>query len=113
MGEEMIKITNAITFRAFMLDLAIHGRDDITTNRRIEQMRIFWWQHGLHAEPESQEEADALVALVKSIRWGRDMTSDTTLPSSADQGSKLAIGDPKLVPSTLLGGDLNQQETIG
>ncbi|HUB77769.1 MAG TPA: hypothetical protein VMB03_03180, partial [Bryobacteraceae bacterium] len=29
-----------------------HGRDDITE----ESMKVFWWQGGLHAEPETPEE---------------------------------------------------------
>ncbi len=32
-------------------------------------MRIFWLNHGLHAEPESQEEANILVTLVESVHF--------------------------------------------
>jgi len=31
-------------------------------------MRVFWLNHGLHIDPENQEEANALVALVGSVR---------------------------------------------
>jgi hypothetical protein len=30
-------------------------------------MKVFWWQGGLHAEPESPEEGKALMLLWKSI----------------------------------------------
>ena len=67
-------------------------------------MRIFWWQHGLHLEPESQSEADMMVALVDSVKFGR--------PVSREQLPDLIIRDHEPVPSGLAGDDLNNQKTI-
>ncbi len=33
-------------------------------------MRVFWWQGGLHAEPESEEEREKLYDLVDNLKWG-------------------------------------------
>ena len=30
-------------------------------------MKVFWWQCGLHIEPESKEESKALILLVDSL----------------------------------------------
>lgn len=70
-------------------------------------MRIFWWQHGLHFEPESQEEANMLVALVDSAKFGREPQ-----PSS-EQLSKVIIGDPQFVPGGAKFSNLDNQKTVG
>lgn len=31
-------------------------------------MKVFWWQAGLHLEPETNEEREALVSLVNSVK---------------------------------------------
>lgn len=33
-------------------------------------MRVFWWQGGLHVQPESREEGALLTRLVESVQWG-------------------------------------------
>jgi hypothetical protein len=70
-------------------------------------MRIFWWQHGLHIKPESQSEANMLVALVDSVKFGREPES----PS--EQAAKIVVGDPQFVPSGTELGKLNNQEAVG
>ena len=34
-------------------------------------MRVFWWQGGLHAEPETDEERSALMTLWDGIKKGK------------------------------------------
>lgn len=34
-------------------------------------MRVFWWQGGLHIEPETEVEAEALVFLVGATKYER------------------------------------------
>ena len=41
----------------------------IITNARYG-MRIFWWQGGIHMEPENEQEIDALMVLWDGIKKG-------------------------------------------
>jgi hypothetical protein len=34
-------------------------------------MRVFWWQGGLHLQPESDVETEALIVLLQSFRYER------------------------------------------
>jgi hypothetical protein len=34
-------------------------------------MRVFWWQGGLHAEPENDVETEALLVLLHGMKYGR------------------------------------------
>jgi len=55
-------------------------------------MRIFWWQHGLHLKPESQEEANMLVALVDNTRF------TDKHESLVKKVLKVGVGDIKAIP---------------
>ena len=55
-------------------------------------MRIFWWQLGLHLKPESQEEANMLVALVDNTRF----TDKHELP--VKKVFKVGVRDHESVP---------------
>ena len=69
--------------------------EDITANAdNPDCMRIFWWQHGLHLRPESQEEANMLVALVSNTRF----TDKHDL--AVKEISKIAVGDYEVIPKT-------------
>jgi hypothetical protein len=34
-------------------------------------MKVYWWQGGLHAEPESPIETEALLVLLENLRYER------------------------------------------
>jgi len=34
-------------------------------------MRVYWWQGGLHAEPENPVETEALMVLLDGLRYER------------------------------------------
>jgi len=54
-------------------------------------VKVFWWQCGLHVEPENQAESDALILIWQSIRktdiWGGNGPEDGDQPK-----------EPKLAP---------------
>ncbi len=68
-------------------------------------MRVFWWQQGLHIEPENQQEASMLVALVDGLKFGR-----AELPS--EQLAESGVGNAQLVPSAMPSAEVNGQETV-
>lgn len=39
-------------------------------------MKVFWWQGGLHAEPESPVETEALLVLMENLRYERPPEND-------------------------------------
>ena len=41
-------------------------------------MKVFWWQGGLHLEPASQVERDAVIVLLKSIGVGDEVVPSST-----------------------------------
>jgi hypothetical protein len=62
-------------------------------------MKVFWWQGGLHAEPETKEEQKALVLLLDSMK----LTSMANTEDSAvctgvlsDHGAKVGVANFKL-----------------
>jgi hypothetical protein len=64
-------------------------------------MRVFWWQRGLHVEPESQEEANMLVKLVDSVKF-------VDRPGSPrEQLSKSVVRDHEAVPTGMPTVNLN------
>lgn len=50
-------------------------------------MRIFWWQAGLHMEPENQEDLDMLKYLMSNTTLGRSEEPATLVP-----GEQIAEG---------------------
>ena len=43
-------------------------------------MRVFWWQGGLHAQPESDVETEALLVLMHDLKIGRPVDGLTDHP---------------------------------
>jgi len=66
-------------------------------------MRVFWWQEGLHIEPETKEERAALVLLFDGFR-------KSTVSESAmiGQGPHRVVGNLELHPSGVAPDLLNQ-----
>lgn len=48
-------------------------------------MKVFWWQGGLHAEPETAEEGKAMRLLYDSIKR-------TSIAADGDDGPKQCTG---------------------
>lgn len=70
-------------------------------------MRIFWWQHGLHLKPESQEEANMLVALVDNTRF----TDKYGL--AVKELPKVPIGKFQSIPECESGHDAENENRVG
>ena len=72
-------------------------------------MRIFWLHHGLHIDPESQSEADKLVALVNSIRFVTkeqamdEQDSARSRRLAIEPDAELGVGNPQIVPGGIAG----------
>jgi hypothetical protein len=43
-------------------------------------MKVFWWQGGLHLEPENKNEAQALVTVIESLNFIDIDQSSATSP---------------------------------
>ncbi len=69
-------------------------------------MRIFWWQHGLHLKPESQEEANMLVALVDNTRF----TDKHEL--AVKKVPKITVGDQEAIPKARAGCDAKNENRV-
>jgi hypothetical protein len=69
-------------------------------------MHVFWWQHGLHLQPDNQEEANQLVRLVEGIKFGRpdELAIEPIL--------KLVVADAEDVPRGVTPGNLNNKKGI-
>jgi hypothetical protein len=66
-------------------------------------MRIFWWQEGLHFEPESKEERQALALLLDGLKF-TSIGADPLLESTGIICQQLAVGgvsDLQTDPSSL------------
>lgn len=62
-------------------------------------MKAFWWQEGLHIEPESKEERTALVLLLDSIRPVRLGNESGEFAGVFQKNSiELVIGDHQVGP---------------
>ena len=62
-------------------------------------MRVFWWQDGLHFEPETKEERTALALLLDSIKvHSIANVSDSTVCTSIlrEHGDKVFTTNTKL-----------------
>jgi hypothetical protein len=62
-------------------------------------MKAFWWQDGLHFEPETKEERKALALLLDSFRVTSIALSDESAVSACvlrDHGGEVVRADPKL-----------------
>ena len=33
-------------------------------------MKVFWWQGGIHIQPESDVESEALMVVMNAVRYG-------------------------------------------
>jgi len=64
-------------------------------------MQIFWWQHGLHIQPENSEEAAMMIKLVDSVKFG------PRPGSPSEQIAKGLIGDHETVPDRMASVDLD------
>ena len=78
-------------------------------------MRIFWHQGGLHLEPESEQERDALVILVANAKFGK--SPGTVIPSGSselggDQFLDAITGNHKAGPRSLPSKANNQQHVV-
>jgi len=54
-------------------------------------MKVFWWQGGLHIQPESHKEAEALVAVVDSLNLVDVDESPTTGPISGHLANQNSV----------------------
>lgn len=52
-------------------------------------MRVFWWQGGLHLEPETEVEAEAMLFLLNSVKYERPTDPREAPVSVADRGERL------------------------
>ena len=57
-------------------------------------MRVFWWQAGVHIEPENKEEMAALAILYDGFQ--KTQLSEATVP---EQGFHGVVGNLELHPS--------------
>lgn len=48
--------------------------NNFRTERTI--MKIYWWQGGLHAEPENAVETEALMVLLDAVKYERPPEND-------------------------------------
>ena len=55
-----------VTFYVKLTDFPVVGSFEKSEKRR--DMKVFWWQNGLHFEPETREERKALALLLCSTR---------------------------------------------
>jgi hypothetical protein len=65
-------------------------------------MKVFWWQGGLHAEPETSEERKAMALLLGSAQLTSIANADDSGPSASvllDHGAKLLGCNAELEPS--------------
>jgi hypothetical protein len=53
-----------------------------------KQMKVFWWQAGLHFEPESEEDSSALSVLAMSLNLVQVTEQINTSPIAADLGNE-------------------------
>lgn len=63
-------------------------------------MKIFWWQNGLHLEPEGNEERTALILLLNSASI-TCISGNETLPGTSvltEQGLEFFGGDSQGSP---------------
>ncbi len=79
-------------------------------------MHVFWWQHGLHIQPENQEEANLLVAVVDSLKfdkpeWMKVAGGHGCISSSQFDPDEFVI-DQQLIPRDLPRIDLNDQQPV-
>jgi hypothetical protein len=55
-------------------------------------MKIFWWQAGVHIEPETDEERAALLLLCRGLRYEEPQPPHIWVALSGDKGRILAQG---------------------
>lgn len=56
-------------------------------------MRIFWWQGGLHAQPENDAETEAMLVLLDALKYERPSECDgPTTPGISNAGLGEAEG---------------------
>ena len=57
-------------------------------------MRVYWWQGGLHAEPENEVETEALMVLLDGLKAGRPPDTIGGPPSTGEAtADELAQGE--------------------
>ena len=57
-------------------------------------MRIFWLNHGLHVDPESEAEARMLISLVEDCKF---TTKEKAL--AEQESAEVIVGDSQAIPS--------------
>lgn len=65
-------------------------------------MKIFWWQGGLHAEPETAEEGAAMRLLSDAVRSTSIGAGNNMGPKSVVVGSVLATGTDQQTSEDLI-----------
>lgn len=80
-------------------------------------MKVFWLDGGLHAEPESTEEHNALSLIYHAVRR-TSLTEETQIARESSDVSglleelnKLSIRDSQIVPMSA-SGDFGNQESV-
>ena len=65
-------------------------------------MKVFWWQAGLHFEPETGEERRALALLLDSAKLGSVFPPPSELTAGSrvlpEQGAEIVVADPERPP---------------
>lgn len=51
------------------------------------EMEIYWWQGGIHIQPETEEERKALVVIVNNLNFVKRNNGVKTGPNSSLQGN--------------------------
>ena len=54
-------------------------------------MKVYWWQSGLHLQPEDRAEDEALILLVDKLKLARVDHKIPTGPVQANLGNKDSI----------------------
>ena len=61
-------------------------------------MKVYWWQAGLHFEPENERDSGALAVLAESLKLGQIAEEINAGPVSGDLGNEKPISVVNVLP---------------
>jgi hypothetical protein len=64
-------------------------------------MKLYWWQNGLHLEPESKKEFDALGVLMKELHFLNIDQDFVACPVNGDLADEQSVVDVNVVHENL------------
>jgi hypothetical protein len=63
-----------------------------------KSMKVYWWQAGLHFEPENESDSTALLVLSESLKLVQQTEQVDTGPISGDLGNYDSVGSVHVAP---------------